>query len=314
MRFAVIAAVVAASAPVHAGGLARLATEVRVRLDQASAAHAPVRVPPVPVSVKWRPVRVGSFELGAPLVALAAANLDDDKAHGELYAITAREVIAFSVANGKATELARVAFAGELAVPAPRDVVGAAAIDGDALVASVSGYTRALRVTWKGGQLIGEPGPIGVPICGKELAKLAPGRNYYLEGGTTPSYAGLCRDVIDREGVPRHVRATLAATNKLAVAIDGGALREYPAVGVAFEIADVDRDGSPEIIVSGAGAPGDEDAVKVMTLPDDKPLVRKAFTGGVVGVAAALDGAGPLAVIAAVRLVGATRVDLWRLD
>jgi len=58
-------------------------------------------------------------------------------------------------------------------------------------------------------------------------------------------------------------------------------------------------------------APGDPDAVKVITLGKDekKGLYRKSFTGGVAAVAVA-DGS----VVAAVRLLGATRVDLWRLN
>ena len=95
------------------------------------------------------------------------------------------------------------------------------------------------------------------------------------------------------------------------------AVHKYKDYGAAFELADVDRDGTPELIVTGAGARGDADAVKVIALGGDakKGLFRHAFTGGVVGVAA-LDGDGDGAqeVVAAVRLAGATRVDLWRVN
>jgi len=95
------------------------------------------------------------------------------------------------------------------------------------------------------------------------------------------------------------------------------ATHAYKDYGVALELADVDRDGRPEVIVTGAGAPGDPDAVKVMTLGGDekKGLFRKTFTGGVAGVAVVDgDGNGAPEVFAVVRLVGATRVDVWRLD
>ena len=119
------------------------------------------------------------------------------------------------------------------------------------------------------------------------------------------------------------MRATLSTASKLEVVVERCTPQcarlgehEYANAGVAFEIADVDRDGRPEIIISGAGAPGDPDAVKVMTFGDDdkKPVFRKPFAGGVVGLVE-LDGM----VIAAVRLVDATRgaatpVDLWRLN
>ena len=54
-------------------------------------------------------------------------------------------------------------------------------------------------------------------------------------------------------------------------------LREFRAVLhdglhlVAFAIADVDRDGVPEVIVSEASAPGTQDSAKVITLGNAKP-------------------------------------------
>jgi hypothetical protein len=43
-------------------------------------------------------------------------------------------------------------------------------------------------------------------------------------------------------------------------------------------------------------------------------MFRRKFTGGVAAIAAAdLDGDGDLEVVAAVRLVGAARIDLWFL-
>ena len=89
-------------------------------------------------------------------------------------------------------------------------------------------------------------------------------------------------------------------------------------VGVVFELADLDRDGTPELIYTGADAPGDPDSVKVIALggDDKKPKWKKKFAaGGVAGLAVGdFDGTGAPIVIAAVRLVGATRVDLWRMN
>jgi hypothetical protein len=170
-------------------------------------------------------------------------------------------------------------------------------------------------VHWKAGKLIGEPSAPGFALCkGDPLAQLVPGRDYFVGN----LYGAKCRELVDAEGHALKVRATLTTASKLDVSVERCApactsLGEhaYANVGVAFEIADVDRDGRPEIIVSGAGAPGDPDAVKVMTFGDDekKPVFRKPFTGGVIAIVD-VDGA----VIAAVRLVGSTRVDLWRLD
>src|SRR5439155_2110082 len=114
--------------------LHELAHDVRARLDAAVQARVPK--PPVPIAVTWKPQRIGSLDLGAPLVALAAADLDGD-GKAELYAVTAHDVVAIGAA-GRVRELGRVAFAGEPAVPQPRDTVGAAVVVHGELIASVS--------------------------------------------------------------------------------------------------------------------------------------------------------------------------------
>ena len=310
-----LAVLVAIAGSAHADGYFRdLAAAVRTQLDAAHAAKAPPLVPPVRIDVKWKPVRIGSLDLGAPLVALVAGDLDRD-GKAELYAVTSRDVVAYSLER-KPHELGRVAFTGELAVPSPRDVVGTAIVDGDAVIAAVSTWATPLRVHWTKRALAASPSAPGFALCkGEPLAQLVPGRDYFVG----QLYGAKCRaDLLDPEGHALHARATLSTGGRLTVKVERCAPactllgeHEYANVGVAFEIADVDRDGRPEIIVSGAGAPGDPDAVKVMTFGEDekKPAFRKPFTGGVAGIVE-IDGA----VIAAVRLVGATRVDLWRLN
>jgi len=306
------------------GYLGRLATAVRGRLDDAAAAHRARLVPPVPVAVKWKPQKLGSLDLGAPIAAVAAADLDGDH-RAELYVVTAREVIAASVA-GKVHELGRIAFAGDPAVPASRDVVGTAVVDGNALVAAVSSWARDLRVQWDGKALTGKPGAGGFSVYGERM-ELAAGRNHF-SGGTAALFGARCRsDLVDRTGAPLHVRGELWATGVLDVAVsrcaaDGNACLaagtyRYKDIGVAFEIADVERDGTPDVIVSSASAPGDADAIRVIPLgaPTGKPIFKKTFNGGVAGIVVADgDGDGVAEVIAVVRLAGATRVDVWRLD
>ena len=320
MRGALLAVIaMAGTARADDSWLRSLAQDARVRLDAAIAARTPKQVAPVPIAVTWKPQRVGSLDLGAPLVALVAADLDGDH-KAELYAVTSREVIAIG-ASGRVHELGRVAFAGEPALPQPRDVVGTAVAGRGEVIASASSWAKGLRVAWKQKQLAGDAAE-GMQLCAGERAQLAPGRNYFGEGASA-YYAVRCAELVDANGAPLHVRAQLSLANKLEVVVqkcDPSCVevrrQTFTGVGVAFELGDIDRDGTPEVIVSGAGAPGDPDTVKVYSVGEDKPKWKKPFTaGGIVGIAVGdIDGDGAPDVIAAVRLVGSTRVDLWRLD
>ena len=305
-----------------------LVRDIRERIDAVIVARAPTLVPPQKIDVRWRLAKLGSLDLGAPLVALAGGDLDGDR-KAELYAVTAREVIAIGLRGKKLEELGRVAFTGQPALPMPRDVVGTATIDGNALVASVSTSAPSMRVSWQGGVLVAAPGEPGFVLCPGVIAQLVPGRNYF--GDATGGHYGIrCRaGLVESDGRPVRTRAQLGLDNKLEVHVERCAALnigckpatkyEYADAGVAFEVADVDRDGRPEAIYSGAGAPGDPDLLKIVSFGDDdrrQPRLKKAFSaGGIAGLAVAdLDGSGAAEVIAAVRLVGATRVDLWRVE
>ncbi len=315
------------ASPAEAAGskdyFARLAAAARKSVDEVIAVRAPKLVPPVPVKLTWKAVRLGSLDLGAPLVALTAADLDRD-GKAELYAVTTREVIAIGLANRKVTELGRVAFAGDPAVVGSRDPVGTIVVDNSELVASSSAWDGDMRVSWQAGKLVGQAGAPGSLVCpGERLVRVA-GRNHFGDPAQ-PIYGVRCAELVDPIGALLHVRAVMTGT-RLEVAVErcgitGGCLPvakyDLKELGSAFEVADVDRDGRLEVIVTGAGAPGDPDAIKVITLGGDekKGLFRKTFNGGVAGVAVGDgDGDGVAEVLAAVRLAGATRVDLWRLD
>lgn len=314
------------AAPVaHDRYLPSLAEAVRARLAEAAASHVAKLVPPVPVAVRWRPVKLGSLDLGAPIVAATAADLDGD-GRAELYVATSRDVIAIGVTpGGKLRELGRVAFTGEPAVPAPRDVVGTLVVEGSALLAGVSLWARELKVEWRGKALSARHGSSGLRLCGDKVA-LAAGRNHFRDGPAA-LFGARCVELVDPTGLPLRVRGELGLSNVLEVdvvrcAANGGDCQPPQAyqvkdVGVAFEIADVDRDGVPEAIVSSASAPGDADAVRVIALnaPGAKPSYKKTFNGGVAGIAVGdLDADGAPEVLAIVRLAGATRVDVWRLN
>lgn len=306
----------------------KLVASVRNAVDAAIVARPPKLVPPRKLALAYKLGKLGTLDLGAPLLTLAAADLDGNGT-GELYAVTAHDVIAIGLGpDKKPRELGRVAFAGDRATTGPRDVVATAAVDGATLVASASTFARSLRLSWKKGVLVGEAAEPGFLLCAGERAQLAVGRNYFGDAATG-SYGVRCTNaLVDGDGYPLRARAQLSLASKLDIAVERCAARdlgcqptarhEVANVGTAFEVADVDRDGMPDVVYAAAGPPGDPDILRVVTLGDDekKPKFKKTFAaGGIAGIAVTdLDGNGAPEAIAAVRLVGASRVDLWRLE
>jgi hypothetical protein len=305
----------------------------RARADLAAAVAemVPPPVPPVPVKVTWRPKRIASINLGTPLLALVGGDLDGDK-RAELYAITERDVVVFDVGK-KVTERARAALPGDIPAIRPRDQVATAYIERGAvpeLRVMTSSRGHGARYALEG-KTLRELGQLDqFPACPGRTLALVQGRNHF---GTqeAPVYGLRCRDdLVDRAGTLLSVTAELGAGGALSVTITprlaegatsiyGGAPVEVPAVGYAYEVADVDRDGIVELIAAGAGAPGDRDVIKVISIEGaavaKKPKHRKAFTGGVVAIAVAdVDADGADEVIGAVRLPGSTKVDLWKLN
>ena len=319
--------------PQNDGPIHRMLADVNARLDAAIVARPPKLVPPKKVAIKWKLAKLGTVDLGAPLVAMTGGDLDGD-GKGELYAVTSREVIALGMKGKKLEELSRVPFTGERATPLPRDVVGSAIVDGNAIIASVSTWKRSIRVTWgtkEGKGLVADADEAGFALCPGEIVQLAPGRNYFGADEKTGIYGARCKTgLVEADGHPLRLRAQLpAATNRLTVDVERCAAQnlgcsalshfEYPNVGFAFDLADVERDGKPEVIYAASGAPGDPDILRVITLGDDDkkhPRLKRQFAaGGVAGLAVTdLDGDGVDEVIAGVRLVGASRVDVWRLE
>jgi hypothetical protein len=311
----------------------------RVLAEPARVAATMPKPPPVPVKVGWKPRRLASVNVGAPLLALAAGDLDGDR-KAELYAVTATDVVAYDV-GAKLVERARLALPPELPAIRPRDAVATAYVDTTGarpeLRVRASTRARGARYGLDGKALRELGGADDFPVCAGRALALVPGRNHF---GTVeaPLYNVRCRDdLVDRNGIPLVVTAELGPAGALTVAIaprtaagasaasasasaEGRAPVLVSAVGSAFEVADVDRDGTIDLIAAGAGAPGDRDAIKVLPMTGadpaaTKPMFRKGFTGGVVAIAVAdVDGDGADEVIGAVRLPGSTKVDLWQLN
>jgi hypothetical protein len=330
----VLLALVAGGAPVAArpvdeGVFHQLVRAATARVAPASSAPVPVPPPPVTppraVAATWRAQRIASLDLGAPVLALVAGDADGD-GHDELYALTTGAVVALAVGEHHVRELGRVGLVGAPAAAPSRDVVGALRVEGGEVIAATSAYAHGMRLRWRGGALAGVEDGEALGFCSGEAIARAPGRNVF---GVGPAalLAVRCRaDLVDADGHALKARGELGLTGKLEVELSrceaghacvAAGHHAVTGVGVAFEIADVDRDGHPEVIAAAAGAPGDPDAVRVVTLGQDerKPRFKRAFTGGIAGVAALdLDRGAALVVVAAVRLVGAGRIDLWRFD
>jgi hypothetical protein len=339
--------VAAASAPRGAraagerDGLAELFRELGAALDAAIAERVPR--PPLPVRVSWRERRLGSIDLGAPLLAVTAADLDRD-GRAELAALTTRELVVLSVRERALVERARVGLGGEPAPLRPRDPIGVLAVDeapgGEAvLVARSSERADAVRVAWRRGQLVALDRRAGFPLCGGS-AELVAGRNYFAAAAVqavgepllarlpAEFFSAVCRDrlvdarggriavvgVVDLDRV-LHVRCRGAGSAECSAATVRA--RDYDGVGVAAEIADIDNDGVPEVLTTRGGAPGDRDRVSVFSAVGGKveKVYSKDFHAGVVGVGAGdLDGDGDRDVIVAVRFAGSTHVSFWTLN
>jgi hypothetical protein len=330
-----------ASAPARVSLTAMLA-QARQLLDRARGERLAAAARPIPVMVRWSPRRIATLDVGGALGALLGADLDGNKAP-ELYAVTDQAVIAYSLADGKVRELSRLPFRGDPAPIRPRDPVATVAVDVGAgeLLAGSSSFAHSVRARWQAGALVALEEPAGLPLCAHQRAELAPGRNYFVDApgeqgrdskerkirghdGKDGSFGMRCRSELTlRDGQAATAVARLSVQGALQISVQPQCEAGCPAhryeltgVGVAFDLGDVDRDGDLDVAYAGAGAPGDPDAVRVVTAADPRrTLFRRAFTGGVAAVALVdLDGDGAAEVIAAVRLPGSPRVDLWRLN
>lgn len=347
-------------APEGGGDVGVLWRAMVAAFDEASLARIPPPQPPVPVPVTWKARRVASLDLGAPLLALSAGDLDGD-GKAELVALTERHVVVLRPSKKTLAEVARAALPPEPAAIRPRDAVGALVIapgataGGPAVEIRARSSTRGRGARWAlEGKVLRELGPWSdFPLCADVSAALAPGRNFFageVRGaaaaepivpgrryasdavdGAPAFYTKRCRDdVVDRAGRPLRAQVTVdtsgaamvevetrcSARDKLCVGHRGARLE---GVGTAIELDDVDRDGTLELITAGAGAPGDADALSVWNLGDvgisKKPVFRRGFSGGVVGVGSGdVDGDGDRDVFAAVRLAGARKVDVWQVN
>jgi hypothetical protein len=290
------------------------------------------------------------MDLGAPLLALAAGDVDADGVV-ELVALTTREVVVLTVGRDSTRVEQRVALPPDAATIRPRDPVGSlviADVSGDAspeVLARSSELAEGAILTLRDGSLAREATLKNYPMCALRdetlaihvcAAMLGEGVNYFPREGfflqpdwksfvgpaLPPKFLALEAVALARPDATE--RALIGAVD------DAGELSLYDVgtaaawttiddVGAAWEIADLDGDGAPEVITSAARPPGDGDTITVHALADDggsRVLHRgSALRGGIAAIASGdFDGDGHVDVAAAVRLVGSSRSDLWVLQ
>jgi hypothetical protein len=303
----------------------------------------------VPVPVRWQARRLGSIDLGAPLLALESADIDNDGAD-ELVGLTTTEVLVLEIDGEKLAISARAALPDKPAVIRSRDPVGALVIAGGEIAARSSEQAAGARYRWADGGLVAGDEVEGFPLCASITAELARGRNYFdddtVKGGgkdfagrseQSPAksgnevkallsrtfYAAECREHVGVDG-KRFSTAAVAGTDRVVrVACTGGACAdgaiaaaETASSGYAFEVADVDRDGRAEVISSWGQAPGDKGRVRAFARRGGatRQVFEHRFDGGVVALTAPdLDRDGARDVIAAVRVWPSRRINLWVL-
>lgn len=318
------------------GGLARLWRRVQAAIDDASAALAPV--PPIKVAVQWKPEKLASVDLGAPVLAIDIADLDRDGT-GELMVLTASELVLMQSSSGRFSEVARIDLGGDLAAIGPRDPVGTLWVEertGQRVVwARSSDRADAVALGYDQGVLSELARQPGFPLCADVTLDLVAGRNIFDGSGVNLAGAALPNtlwslacpgDLVGPDGRALAVTGMVDATGSLRVTCqqtggqpcaEGPAQnRSYANRGHAFAISDFDNDGVAEVVATSDSAFGDRDRVVVMAIRDGRvtALYSRDFHAGVAAMAAGdIDGDGGRELIVAVRFAGSSRTGLWQL-
>ena len=293
------------------------------------------RKPPQPVTVKWKKKRLGAIDLGAPVLDIVASDLDGDS-KDELVALTTTHVVVLRKSGRrKIQEVARLGLPDKTAPLRSRSPVGMLFVaDGGEIRARTSDQAEGIAASFDGKKLSEARRLAGWPLCADGTAELAGGRNYF-DLGSVAWTSEVSHRAIDTDFVSARCRSGLVdpAGDQLEmfgfVDVDDSLVvrcrselgkcdaREtvLKDVGYAFELADVDNDGHPEVVTTSTQPYGGTSDRVTIRSQGGSTLFSKTFGGGVVGVCAGdIDGDGAREVIAVVRLVGATRVNVWTLN
>jgi len=259
--------------PTRAGPAAVIAAAVEAE----SAALALLGVPQPATPGTPLDLRLGVLaKLAGPPAALATADLDGDK-RAEVLVLVNEELLVFS---GDGKQLARHDLRGGALSPTPsREPFGALGVLGGPtrVVAWSARRARAEVLAWKDGALKSSALVDAVPVDGVVL-KLDPGFNRYAPDLVWSGKA------LSLPAPPQAV----SARGGLALAVfgDGSGVvirstaptTRFTAVGSGSALADLDGDGTPEVVVSTPRITVDGDELRVMTAATAEALQARAGT------------------------------------
>jgi hypothetical protein len=329
----VLTAVVLATRPLTAApwqGWERLENDLAGLLDEI-AAERQARYP-IDIDIRWQTRQIADFDFGAPVLAAQAVQLDG-KGPEELVILTTTELIALSgIGSGRPDVVQRLALGSGLAAAErwPRDPRGEIAMamtaQGTELRVRSSAMATGARIPVALPlKIVGTFG--GYPACGESTLKAVPGRALLV--GTSADlpavlYAIRCgRDFFDRNGESQASRAVLDASGTLTLAVfgcqDGDCRKVLRAqaiadAGTAFAVADIDRDGLPELVAAGGEAPGDTEKLTIYeSRPDAWRTEHRVEVklGAVAVVIGQFDSDQELEVLSLHREFRTNPVELW---